>query len=170
MKTRFLVFLLALCLCLVSSACLAEEADNSLHFDRFYVSLPAMDIREAPDKPGAIDTLYAGDEVEVTGTDGIWAMFNYVKNGEERTGCTWAGAIAQGIRIHLLEDEFVFHKPVYDREDLGLISSWREPTDPDLLILWEETAEDGQEWLFVLSLEDCRAGYMRADAKYEIVE
>lgn len=172
MKTRwFLVALLVVALVAVSGVCFAEEADNELHYDRFFISLPAIDIREAPDKPGAIDTLYAGDEVDVITTDGIWAMFKYIKDGEEREGCTWVSAIAQAVRIHLLEDEFIFHIPVYDREDYGLLSTWREPTDPDLLILWEETSEiDGEKWYYVLSVEDCRAGYMRGTAAFEVVD
>ena len=169
-KTRFLlVSLLVVCMLAASGICFAE-AENDLHYDRYYVTLPEMTLRVAPDIPGAIDTITAGTEVEVIDTDGIWATFTYVKNGENRTGCTWIGSIAPAVRIHLLEDEFIFRKPINDREDFGLISTWREPTDPDLLILWEETAEDGSKWYYVVSIEDCRGGYMRVEAKFEIVE
>lgn len=170
METRFLAFLLVVALVTVAGTCFAEEGADDLHYDRFYISLPEMNVREAPDKPGAIDTLYAGQEVEIIDVDGIWAFFTYEKDGETRTGCTWIGAVAPAARIHLLEDEFIFHLPVYDREDFGLISTWREPTDPDLLVLWEEINEYDEKWYFVLSIEDCRAGYMRSTAKFEIVE
>ena len=148
-----------------------STANNEMNYDRYYISMPEMNIREAPDKPGAIDTLCAGDEVKLLEVNDIWATFEYVgKDGKEHVGCTWAGAVAPGIRIHLTEDEFIYHKVGATQEDLGMISTWREPTDPDLLILWEEYDDKGQKWFYVMSLEDCRAGYMSGDAKYEIVE
>ena len=171
MKTRlFLAFLLVVCLLVVSCVCFAEDGEGDLHYDRFYLTLPEMDLRADPNTPGKVDTITAGTEVEVIDTDGIWAVFTYVKDGETRTGCTWIGAISPAVRIHLLEDEFIFRKPIYDREDFGLISTWRESTDPDLLVLWEETAEDGSKWYYVISVEDCRGGYMRGEAKFEVVE
>lgn len=132
--------------------------------------MPEMIVRADPNTPGAVGTVFAGQEVDVIDTDGIWCTFTYLENGETKTGCTWIGAISPAVRIHLLEDEFIFRKPINDREDFGLISTWREPTDPDLLVLWEETAEDGSKWYYVISVEDCRGGYMRQEAKFEIVE
>ena len=102
-------------------------------------------------------------------TSDICAVFTYRVDDEERTGCTWAGSVGPAIRIHLLEDEFIFHQKIYDRTMLGNISAWREPEDPDLLILREETADDGSQWLYIMSL-DGRCGYMRREAKFEIVE
>ena len=173
MKTRFLVSLVAIALLLtcIATGC-AEGQNEELHFDRYYISLPEMNIRADPDTPGAIDVLHGGDEVELISTseDGIWSTFKYTKDGEERTGCTWTGAVAKAIRIHLLEDEFCFHKPGCTRSDLGMVSTRREPTDPDLLILFEETADDGSEWLYITSTDGARCGYMRRDAKFEIVE
>lgn len=170
MKTRFLAFLLTLILVCTIGLVHAEESDG-LHFDRYYLVLPEMDLRADPATPGKVDTITAGQELELLYTEDIWAVFKYVKDGEEKIGCTWAGAVAPAIRIHLLDEEgeFIFHKPIYDRTQLGLISTWREPTDPDLLILWEETAEDGSEWLYVMCL-DGRCGYMRREANFEIVE
>lgn len=166
MKTRlFLVVLLVLLTSL--TVCVAEEVE--LQFDRYYMTLPAIDLRLNPDTPGRIDTLYSGDEVEVLQVQDIWAELKYTKDGEERIGWTWAGAVAKAVRIHLLEDEFIFHKPVYDRTQLGLISTWREPSDPDLLILWEETYE-GEKWYYIMSIGEARCGYMRGTARFEIVE
>jgi len=173
MKTRFiLVAVLIATLLLVgcSSAASAEESTNDLHYDRFYMIFPEINIRAEPDKPGKIDTIYAGQEVELISTEDIWATFKYTKDGEERTGCTWAGVIAPAVRIHLLEEEYIFHKPIYDRTELGLLSTWREPIDPDLLILWEERDENGELWYYVVILDSCRSGYMRGSAKFEIVE
>ena len=103
MKIRFLVSMLLVCLCLVGVA--SAEGIDELHFDRFYITLPEMNIREAPDKPEAVDTLHSGDEVQLLSTDDIWATFTYVKDGETRTGCTWAGAVSPAVRIHLLEEQ-----------------------------------------------------------------
>ncbi len=171
MKKRFLVSLfLVLIMVVTIGAGIAEEVDSEkLHFDRWYLSLPEMNIRKDPETPGKIDTITAGTELNVLYTDDIWAVFTYEKDGEERTGCTWVGAVAQAVKIHLLKDEFIFHIPVYDRTDFGLIAAWVEPEDPDLLVLWPYTAEDGTEWLFVKTLSG-RSGYMRADAEYEVVE
>lgn len=165
MKTRlFLVVLLLLVTSL--TVCVAE---TELHFDKYYITFPAINLRLNPDTPGMVDTLYSGDEVEVLQVQDIWAELKYVKEGQERIGWTWAGAVAQAVRIHLLEDEFVFHKPIYDRTQLGLLSTWREPTDPDLLILWEETYE-GEKWYYIMSIGEARCGYMRGSAVFEIVE
>ena len=168
MKTRLISLVAALVL--LVGCCFAEnEGVDDLHYDRFYLVLPEMDLRADPKTPGKIDTIYAGQELEVLSTEGIWTTFKYTKDGEEKTGCTWTGAISPAVRIHLLEDEFVFRLPYDDREDYGLISSWREPSDPDLLILWEEMHND-QKWYYVVILPDCRGGYMKATAQFEIVE
>ena len=167
MKTRRLIAtLLAMVVILCStnvSVATVNAKGKKLDFSQNYVILPAMDLRIAPNKPGAIDTLKAGKKVEVVKTQGIWAKLRYKKHGEVREGWTWAGSVGPAIRIHLLKDEFVFHKPVYDRTALGSISTWREPSDPDLLILWQED----DDWVYIQSL-DGRTGYMRANAKYVI--
>ena len=95
-----------------------------------------------------------------------FSTFTYVKDGEEKIGCTWVGAISLGIRIHLLEDEYIFNRPEYDLQTFGTLVAWREPSDPDLIILWEE----GPEWLYVVCLDTCRSGYMRREASFEIVQ
>ena len=170
MKTRLtVVFLLVVCMLMVS-VCFAEEGENDLHYDRYFITLPTMSLRADPNTPGEIDVVYAGQEVDVIDIDGIWAVFTYVKDGETRTGCTWVAALSPAVRIHLLEDEFIYRLPYDDREDFGSISCWREPTDPDLLILWEEVSVDGARWYYVVSLEDCRSGYMRQEASFELVE
>ena len=132
--------------------------------------MPELDIRADPDTPGKVDTVYAGQEVEVIEHAGTYSKFKYVVDGVEKEGATWTGAIAPAVRIHLLEDEFIFHKMIYDREEFGIISTWREPTDPDLLILWEDHDEKGDLWYYVVILDSCRSGYMRGTAKFEIVE
>lgn len=137
-----------------------------LIFDKYYLTMPKIDVRANAETPGKVDTLYVGDEVYFTQSKGEWAEFEYYKDGEKRTAATWIGAISPGIKIHLLEDEYIYRKPGNNTETMGSIVMWREPSDPDLIILWEEN----DEWLYVLSTEDCRAGYMRADANYEIVE
>ncbi len=168
--TRFFVLLFACCVLMVVSVSFAEEdGADDLHYDRFYLVLPEMDPRAAPKTPGKVDAIVAGQEVEVLSTEGIWTTFKYIKNGEEKTACTWTGAISPAVRIHLLNDEFIFRLPYDDREDYGLIASWREPSDPDLLILWEEMHDD-QKWYYVVILPDCRGGYMKATAQFEIVE
>ncbi len=174
--TRTLLVATLMCMpILVSTACspsAAAEAgknDSNLSFDKYYIIMPELDIRADPDTPGAIDTVSAGQEVEFLYSAGNYSQFNYQKDGENRTGSTWTGAIAPAIRIHILEDAFIFHRPGQDRTELGSISTWREPTDPDLLILWEEQVK-GESWLYVLSIEDCRAGYMKGDIPYEVVE
>ena len=132
---------------------------------KYYITMPELDIRADAETEGAVDTLVAGDEVYDPVKKGTYTEFKYKKDGEERSGATWTGGISQGIRIHLLKDEFIFHQPYQNREMFGSIVTWREPTDPDLLILWKE----GADWLYVLSLEDCRAGYMSVSASYEVV-
>lgn len=146
-----------------------NESNSNLEFKKMYIIMPELDIRADPDTPGAIDTVKSGQEVELLYTAGAYSQFNYQKDGETRTGATWTGAIAPAIRIHLLEDAYVFHKAGQTREELGSISTWREPSDPDLLVLWEEQVS-GEDWFYVLSIEDCRAGFMKADVPYEIVE
>ena len=170
MKTRFTLVLIlsivAVCLLAVFSS--AEDV-RELHYDRFFLTLPEMDLRADPSTPGKVDTIYAGQEVEILDVDGIYAYFTYVKDGEAKTGATWIGAISPAVRIHLLKDEYIFRKPYYDLEDYGIIAAWREPTDDDLLILWEETIE-GAKWYYVCVLPDCRCGYMRGVADFEVVK
>lgn len=146
-----------------------QTTNPSLSFDKYYIIMPELQVRADPDTPGPVDTVYAGDEVEFLYSAGDYSQFRYQRDGETREGSTWTGAIAPAVRIHLLEDAFVFHRPGQKRDELGSISTWREPTDPDLLVLFEETV-DNESWLYVLSVEDCRAGYMRGDIPYEIVE
>jgi len=171
MKTRFLVSLLAITLLATMMAVgFADEAPQELKFDKYYVIMPALDVRADPETPGKTGTVVAGQEVEFLYSAGNYSQFNYTdENGETHTGATWTGAIAPAVRIHLLEDAFIFHKAGQTREDLGSISTWREPTDPDLLILGIEEV-DGDVWYYVLSIEDCRAGYMKGDIQFEIVE
>ena len=147
-----------------SSSTVVKNAD--LKFDKMYLVMPEMNIRRDPDTPGKIDSLVVGDEVKLINQTGDWATFSYSKDGEERTGCTWAAAISHGVRIHLLEDEFIFRKPGGSTDEIGSITMWREPTDPDLIVLWQE--DDG--WYYVVSMEDCRSGYMQPTANFEIVE
>ena len=172
-RTNRTIFVTLLAMILFASIvyCSAEAADSkmNLNFDKYYIIMPKLDIRADPYTPGAIDSVCAGQEVDLLYTAGNYSQFNYLKDDELRTGATWTGAIAPGIRIHLLDDAFIFHRPGQDRTELASISSWREPTDPDLLILWEEDFE-GKTWLYILSLEDCRAGYMKGDVPFEIVE
>ncbi|MBR3249557.1 MAG: hypothetical protein IKF83_02535 [Clostridia bacterium] len=145
----------------------ATEVKNAdLKFDKFYMVMPEMNIRANPEKPEKIDTLQVGHEVQFIRQEGDWATFSYEKDGEERTGCTWCAAIAPGVRIHLLEDEFIFRKPGGKTDEIGSITMWREPSDPDLIILWQE--DDG--WYYVVSMQDCRSGYMSPEAKFVIVE
>lgn len=146
-----------------------SKESTSLTFDKYYIIMPKLDVRADPDTPGKIDTVYAGQEVEFLYSAGNYSQFNYQKDGETLSGSTWTGAIAPAMKIHILEDAFIFHRPGQDRTELGSISTWREPTDPDLLVLWEEKVND-ENWLYVLSVEDCRAGYMKADVPYEVVE
>ena len=139
-----------------------------LNFHKYYIIMPSLDVRADPETPGKVGEVFAGQEVDLLYSAGNYSMFNYQdEKGETRTGATWTGAIALGIRIHLLEDAFIFHHPGQTRTDFGSISTWREPTDPDLIILSEEKV-NGESWLYVLSIEDCRAGYMRGDIQYEI--
>lgn len=168
MKIRF--FAVILVVVLLSSVGMSIAEDVELHFDRFYLALPAMDLRADPQTPGRVDTIYAGQEVDVIDMDGIWCTFTYEKDAETRTGCTWTGAIAQAVRIHLLEDAFIYRLPYEDREEPGLIAAWREPSDPDLLIIGQEMGEDEILWYYVVCLNDCRGGYMLATTKFELVE
>ena len=133
--------------------------------------MPKLNVRADPDTEGAIGKVYAGQEVEWLYSAGNYSQFNYrdQDTGEDCSGATWTGAIAPAVRIHIIEDAFIFHKPGMDRTQLGSISTWREPTDPDLLILREEKV-NGETWYYVLSVEDCRAGYMKGDIPFEIVE
>lgn len=163
-------------LCFAACASATEPAkaqepseSSTLHFDKYYIIMPELNVRADPDTPGAIGKVYAGQEVEFLYSAGNYSMFNYQEDGKTLSGATWTGAIAPAVRIHLLEDAFIFHRPGMSREDLGGISTWREPTDPDLLILWEETYE-GETWYYVLSVEDCRAGYMQGNIPFEIIE
>ena len=148
----------------------ATSSTSTLNFHKYYIIMPVLEVRADPETPGKVGKVFAGQEVELLYSAGNYSMFNYQdENGETRTGATWTGAIALGIRIHLLEDAYLFHRPNQKRTELGTISTWREPTDPDLIILSEEKV-NGEIWLYVLSIEDCRAGYMRSDIQYEIVE
>ena len=171
-KTRLLVSLLVVLLLTVTMVVgLAEaEAPRELKFDKYYIIMPALDVRADPETPGKVGEVFAGQEVEFLYSAGNYSQFNYLdENGEAQTGATWTGAIAPAVRIHLLEDAFIFTRPGMDRTQLGSIITWREPTDPDLLILWEEEV-DGESWYYIVSIEDSRAGYMKGDISFEIVE
>ena len=167
MKTRIVALLILVCI--IATIPVVAEEPQELVFENYYVILPEMDLRLDPQTPGKIDTVYAGTKVNVLRVEDMWAVFTYEKNGEIKTGCTWAGAIGQGVRIHLLEDAFLFHRPHYDLTVLGGISAWREPSDPDLIVLSEVHVYDGTDWLYVVSL-DGRCGYMRREEKFEIVK
>lgn len=165
--------ILALVFCFTACASNATKASNktegsTLNFDKYYIIMPELNVRADPDTPGAVGKVYAGQEVEFIDSAGNYSIFNYQEGDKTLTGSTWTGAIAPAVRIHLLEDAFIFHRPGMTREDLASISTWREPTDPDLLILWEEKYE-GETWYYVLSIEDCRAGYMKGDIQFEVV-
>jgi hypothetical protein len=162
--------LLTIILCTVSCISLAEtDAGPTLSFDRYYIIMPELNVRADPDTTGAIGKVYAGQEVEFLYSAGNYSMFNYQQDGKTLSGSTWTGAIAPAVRIHILEDAFIYHRPGMSRTDLGSISTWREPSDPDLLILWEENYE-GETWYYVLSIEDGRSGYMKGDIAFEVVE
>ena len=171
-KTRLLVSMVVAALLVVPMivGCANAETLQELKFDKYYIIMPALDVRADPVTPGKVGEVVAGQEVEFLYSAGNYSQFNYQdENGEAQTGATWTGAIAPAVRIHLLEDAFIFHKAGQSREDLGSISTWREPSDPDLLILWEEQV-DGETWYYVLSIEDCRTGYMKGSVPFEIVE
>ena len=166
----FVLVMVLSSVCCYAASVETTPSNPDLNFDKYYIIMPELDIRAAPATPGAVDTVYAGQQVEYLYSDGNYSQFNYQnEDGKTCSGATWTGAIAPAVRIHILEDTFIYHKPGQERTDLGTISTWREPSDPDLLILWEEEY-DGENWLYVLSVEDCRAGYMPATVPYEIVE
>lgn len=171
MKTRLLVSLVVALLALTMVVGLAEaDTPQELKFDKYYIIMPALNVRADPDTPGVVGEVVAGQEVEFLYSAGNYSQFNYQDaNGETQTGATWTGAIAPAVRIHLLQDAFIFTRPGMDRTQLGSIITWREPTDPDLLILWEEEV-DGEPWFYIVSIEDCRAGYMKGDIPFEIVQ